>query len=342
MAEGHSGNNSAAQTVSEKPVVKQSGKPFWQAFLSKEQLLRYGLFAVVLLFVLGAIGVVLGSFDFVLRNILLIAFILLVAVLLWKTDVLLKLRDYQRAVIMRLGRVNRVGGPGWTIVLPFIEEPHIVDLRTQTIDIPRQDVLIKDNIEIIIDALLFLKVKGDRQSVINSVVQVQDYRKAISAFVSAKLRDIVGGMVLVDVITSVDKINHALQEELEKFAGGWGLNIERVELQDIDLPESVLKAMHEQKAAEQEKKARIERAEAQKAEISLVNEATGTLSDKAITYYYIKALEEMSKGQSTKLVFPMEISRLAESVSSRISPKTEITGEMVEGMLKRISGKTKK
>lgn len=304
-----------------------------------EQLIRYSVFIAAVLAVLGVIGVLLGSLDFLLQNILLLVFLAVLGIVFWKTDVLLRLREYERAVIMRLGKVTRVGGPGWAIVLPFIEEPHLVDLRTQAVDIPKQEVINKDTVKLVVDTVLYIKVRDDKQSVINSIVEVKDYKEAIVLFVSARMRDIVGSMNLETIITSVERINAELAKEAEKFSENWGIAIERIEIQEIQLPESIQKAIHEQQAAVQERLARIERAEAQKAEIEAVNKATETLSDKALTYYYIKALEEMSRGKSTKLVFPMEVSRLAESVSSRINPSPETSMEMLESLLKRATAK---
>jgi regulator of protease activity HflC (stomatin/prohibitin superfamily) len=224
------------------------------------------------------------------------------------------LEEYQRAVIMRFGRVVRVGGPGWCIVLPFIEKPTIVDLRTQTIDVPKQEVITKGNIEIGIDAVIYLKVGREKESVVKSVVEVEDYRTASRLFVIASLRDVLGNMTLNEIITQIDRVNINLKNNLKEITQAWGIVVENVEIKDVDIPKTVLDAMHREKAAEQDRLSRMEGAKAHEYEIETVKRAAEHLSDKAMAYYYIRALEKLGEGKSTKFMFPMELSRLAESI----------------------------
>jgi regulator of protease activity HflC (stomatin/prohibitin superfamily) len=309
--------------------------------MEKAQIIRYAVFIIAVIAVVSVLGLIFLNFNAITQNLLWIVLAGIIVVVFWKTDVLLKLTDFQRAVIMRFGKVSRVGGPGWAFLLPGIEHAFVVDLRTRVIDIPKQQVITRDNVELVIDGLLYLKVRSDRESVVNSVVKVQDHEKAITRFVFARLRDIAGSMTMETIITSIDDINSELTKDVANFSERWGLEIERVELQDLDIPKKVLEAMHDQKAAVQEKLARQERAEASKLEIDAINKATTALSDKTIAYYYIKALEEVSKGKSTKLVFPMELSKFANSLSGRLGPKQEINQELVDSFLKRIETKKK-
>ncbi len=256
-------------------------------------------------------------FFFLLQNLLLLILIVTFFVLVWKSDIL-KLKDYERAVIFRFGKLHRVGGPGWAIVLPFVETFTHVDLRTKTLDVERQAAITKDLIEVKLDAVIYLKVRKDRQSVINSVLEVEDFQTAARTFVVASIRDIVGGMELSEVISKIDKINQQLQIDLANIAGEWGVRVIAVQIKDLEIPETVLSAMHEEKAAVQQKLARIEKAKATKAEIDAVKEASRDLSDRTLNYYYIKALEEMSKGKSTKLIFPLQFSTLAQSIGNSL------------------------
>ena len=126
-------------------------------------------------------------------------------------------------------------------------------------------------------------------------------------------------MDLPTVITSVELINTQVKQGLEQVSKDWGINVEAVQIKDIDIPKAVLDALQAEKIAVQEKLSRMEKALAQKAEINAVKEASEDLSDKALTYYYIKALEKMADGQATKIIFPVEVTRLAELVSGKIS-----------------------
>ncbi len=284
------------------------------------------IFAVILLFVFGIITLaylnaellyLIFTNELFWLGILIVFFLFLVRYS--DVPVLIKLKDYERAVIFRLGKFNRIGGPGWALLIPFIESYTYVDLRTKTLDIEKQDVITRDSIEIRIDTVIYLKVKKDNESVARSVLEVEDFQEASRTYVMSALRDIIGEMTLPEVIANIDKINKRLHDSLSEVAEKWGLNVIAVQIKDVDLPEMVLKAMHEQKAAVQEKLARIERAEASKIEINAVKEATADLSDRALNYYYIKALEKISDGQSTKIIFPLQFTSLAQSISEKLS-----------------------
>ena len=248
-----------------------------------------------------------------------IVLLLAVAVIMYSYEFLIVLKEYERAVVFRIGKFNKVAGPGWVFLLPGVDSYSKVDLRIQTLDIPPQDVITKGNIQLKIDAVIYMKVKEDKDSVKNSVIKVDDYKKAARLYVGSIIRDVIGGMDLNVLISNVEDLNEELKTQLVRISKEWGVEIQSVELQDIKIPKEVLDSMHLQKAAEQKKLARMHGALAHKAEIEAVQESAGELSDKALAYYYIKALEKMAEGKATKLVFPIEISRLAETISGKMA-----------------------
>lgn len=294
------------------------------------------VFVLVLLLVFTAILALIFFKDQVLLFVLSSLLTLVLIFLVTRYDFLLTLKEYERAVVFRFGRVVRVGGPGWALVIPVIESFRIVDLRSSTIDIPAQEVITKDSVVIKIDAIIYLFVKKDNQSVINSVIEIDDYRKGAEQFVVASIRDSVGELTLQEVISSIDKLNVQVQKRLSTIAINWGVNVDSVEIQNIKLPKELQDALTHQKAAEQEKLARIEKAKAHSAEIEAVREAAEHLSDKAIAYYYVRALERLGQGKSTKFIFPMELTRLAESISGAKS------GGEVEALMKKYAPVVKK
>ena len=276
------------------------------------------VFAGLLILVILAIYAAISLANIWTQYIIWVLIIAAAMLLIWKFDFILMLKDYERSVIFRFGKVHRVGGPGWCLILPGIEESNRVDLRVQTVDIPRQDVVTKDKIELNIDAVIYLAVKRDKQSVINSIVAVRDYGTAATDYAIATLRDVMGGMDLSEVLVNIEGINRQLKEMLEKISEGWGVSVDAVQIKDINIPKTVIEAMHAEKAAEQEKLARMQRAKAQQAEIDAVKESAAGLSENALSYYYIRALEKMAEGQSTKFIFPMELSGLASALSGKI------------------------
>jgi regulator of protease activity HflC (stomatin/prohibitin superfamily) len=286
------------------------------------------VFVLLAAFLFTLLLAFLANLDVFAQNLLWLGLLLLFIVLVWKYNFILMLRDYERAVIMRFGKVVRVGGPGWCIVLPAIEEAAVVDLRTQTVDVPKQDVITKENIELKIDSVIYLRVKKDNQSIINSVVEVADYKRAIQLYIISSLRDVIGSMTLPDVIANTQVMEERLKKEATRISQGWGVEIVSVDIKDVDIPQTVLDAMHEEKAAVQRKLARMESAQAHMAEIEAVRKAAENLSDKALAYYYVRALEKLGMGKSTKFIFPMELSKLAEAVGGRVSgrPPADIEG----------------
>ncbi len=286
------------------------------------EMFKTGIFVIVLIAIAGLVYSGFVYMDEFFVSLLWIAVGVIFLVVVMHFQPLLKLKDYERAVIFRFGKVHRVGGPGWCIILPWIEVYNHVDLRTKTLDVERQDTITRDSIEVRVDAVIYLKVRKDNQSVINSVIEVEDFEDAARTFVIASIRDIAGGMDLSTLISNIEELNAKIAKDLARIADEWGVRVISVEIKDIDIPKTVLDAMHEQKAAVQQKLARIEKAQAHKAEIDAVREAAASLSDRAMNYYYIRALEEMSKGKGTKLVFPLEFASLAKSIGSTFSHRT--------------------
>ena len=276
---------------------------------------KYIVFFVLIAAIVISVYTLFIYQDFVITNLVWIILLAFFAWIVYKYDFILQLIDYQRAVIYRFGKVHHVGGPGWTWVWPMIEKYDLVDLRVKTLDVPKQHVVTKDGVEIVLDAIVYLKVKKDNQSVVNSIIEVQDYEKAAQLFVISSLRDVIGSVVLSDVISNIEVINAKIKENLEQISKDWGIIVESIEIKDIEIPETVINAMHEEKAAVQQKLARMERALAHKAEIEAVQEAASKLDDRALAYYYIKAIGDMSNSKGAKVFFPSEFTKLAESFS---------------------------
>ncbi len=306
--------------------------------------LKQLIFIFLVVAVIAVLFVVLQNAAWVMQNLVIVVPALVIIYLIARYDYVLQLRDYERAVVFTLGRVNRVGGPGWAVVFPPLESYEVVDLRTRAIDIPKQDIITKDNIEVNVDAVIYLRVNKDNASVINSITAVQDYIQASKLFLMGLIRDKAGSLNLNELISKVSELNVSLKEGLEKIAKDWGVVVDEVTIKDINLPRAVIEAMHEEKAAEQRKLARIQGAEAHQAEIEAVKNAAENLSDRALAYYYVRALEKLGEGKSTKFIFPLELSRLAESLSGKNLSEGELESLMKKyaPLVKSLAGKKTK
>lgn len=300
------------------------------AFFNREHKVRNSVFLALLLGFFGIVFVFFFGATFLFENAVWIAILIVFLFLVWKYDYVLQLTEYERAVVFTLGRVSGVVGPGWVAVFPPIQSYTKVDTRTKVIDIKPQSVVTSDGVEVMIDALLYIKVGKDKDSVLKSVLEVEDYETAAKSYVHALLRDVIGSITLTDLISSIEQMSVRLKSNLEKIAARWGVTVESVKIQEVKIPPTVLQAMHDEKAATQQKLAAFQKAEAHEREILAVKQAAENLSDKALAYYYVKALEEIGKSGSTKLVLPLEVTRLLESFTQK-----KISSDELESAFKK-------
>ncbi len=301
------------------------------------------IFIGILVLIFGILGLL--AYAIVIRSPILAVIAILVAgtlFLVWSTDFLLRLKEYERAVIFRFGKFVGIRGPGWITILPYIEEYKIVDLRVQTIDVPKQEVVTKDNIVLTIDAVIYLKVTDPKKAVLN----VDDYKEASRLFVQAMIRDLIGTMSLDEVIGNIDELNEKIKKELSKMAENWGVEIVSVQIQDVDIPPGIKEAMHEMMIAEKEKKARTWRAEATKIELEAIKEATKDMNERVLLYFYLEALKKLAEGRATKIIYPLDLSSLAQAISRHIGgvvPAEKIESDLkkYEDVLKKVLGTSK-
>ncbi len=288
------------------------------------------VFGAILLLVFGIVGLL--AYAVIVKDVILGAIAILVGLFLliiWTTDILIQLKEYERAVVFRFGRYVGVRGPGWIVVLPYIETYRVVDLRTQTVDVPKQEVMTKDNIVLMIDAVIYLRVVDPAKA----VLKVDDYKKASRLFIQSMIRDLVGSMEIEELVANVDELNQKLKEELSKTAIDWGIEVVSVQIKDIDIPPAIKQAMHSMTIAEKERVARAQRAEATKIELEAIKEATKDMNERVLLYFYLEALKKLAEGRATKIIYPLDLSSLAQAISSYmggvVSPKK------VEADLKR-------
>ncbi|GBC75612.1 Modulator of FtsH protease HflC [archaeon HR06] len=162
-------------------------------------------------------------------------------------------REYERAVVFRLGRLLGAKGPGVIFIIPIIDRTRIVDLRVVTLDIPKQRVITKDNVTCDVDAVVYFRV-GDP---LNAVVKVQDYILASSMIAQTTLRDVLGQVEFDDLLAKRDELNKKIQSIIDEFTDPWGIKVTAVAIKDITIPESMQRAIAKQAEAERERRGRI-------------------------------------------------------------------------------------
>jgi len=221
--------------------------------------------------------------------------------------------QWERGVVLRLGHLHSVRGPGLMYIAPILENVRFIDTRTLVLNIPRQKVITKDNVPAEIDSALFFMVKSAEKA----VVSIQDYRFAVAQYAQATLRDVVGGLTLDELLSEREQIQNRVQDSVEERVKDWGLHIDSIRLQDIELPEDLKRMMSRQASAEREKRATITKAEGDKlAAVSLVEAAL--LMEKSPATLQLRTLQTIdglgSSPSNTVVLFPVEMVALLKKL----------------------------
>jgi regulator of protease activity HflC (stomatin/prohibitin superfamily) len=216
------------------------------------------------------------------------------------------LPEYQRGVVFRLGRLRPQDyGPGLFLLIPFIDRMVRISLRTIVHDVPPQDIITKDNVSVKVNAVVYFRVMNPRKA----VVEVENYQYATSQLAQTTLRSVLGQFELDELLSGRDKINHQLQDILDRQTDPWGIKVSSVEVKHVDLPVEMQRAMAKQAEAEREKRAKIIHADGEKmASISLA-EAAQQMGSNPVTLQlrYLQTLTEVAAEKNSTLIFPIPI-----------------------------------
>lgn len=215
------------------------------------------------------------------------------------------LREYERGVIFRLGRVIKSKGPGIIILIPLIDKMVKVSLRTIVMDVPPQDIITKDNVSVKVNAVIYYRILDPTKA----VVQVEDYDYATSQLAQTTLRSILGQSELDELLSDREKINADLQEIIDRHTDPWGVKVANVEIKHVDLPVEMQRSMAKQAEAERERRAKIIAAEGEyqaSEKLALAAEIIDR-HPSAIQLRYLQTLVEISSENSTTTVFPIPL-----------------------------------
>jgi len=215
------------------------------------------------------------------------------------------MREYERAVIFRLGRLIKMKGPGLILLIPFIDRMVRVDLRTITLDVPAQDVITRDNISVKVNAVVYFRVMEPDKA----ITQVADFLFATSQLAQTTLRSILGQAELDELLTHRDKINQALATILDQATEPWGIKVSMVEVKNVDLPEEMRRAMAKQAEAERERRAKVINAEGEFQAAQRLVEAAQIIqaAPAALQLRYLQTLREVAAENNSTTLFPIPI-----------------------------------
>jgi regulator of protease activity HflC (stomatin/prohibitin superfamily) len=219
------------------------------------------------------------------------------------------LREYERAVIFRLGKLLGAKGPGLIFLIPIVDRMVRMDLRVVTIDVPRQEVMTRDNVPISVDAVLYFRVIDPQAA----VVKVENFLKATSLIAQTTLRSVLGQAELDELLAHRDKINQTLQEIIDRQTDPWGIKVTAVEVKDVALPDTMKRAMAKQAEAERERRAKIVNAEGEFQAAEKMVQAAAIMSREpmALQLRFLQTMREISSEHNTTTFLPVPIDLFA-------------------------------
>ncbi len=241
--------------------------------------------------------------------------IVLLFVLIILASAIKIVKEYERAVIFRLGRVVGARGPGLFFILPIFEKAVIVDLRTRVLDVPVQETITKDNVPVRVNAVVYFRVIDP----VKAVTQVSNYIMATSQIAQTTLRSVIGQAHLDELLSEREKLNLQLQKIIDEATDPWGIKVSTVEIKDVELPSGMQKAMAKQAEAERERRARILLAEAERQAAEKLRDAAEIVSQHpmALQLRTLQTISDVAGDKSNVIILPlpMEMLKLFKSMN---------------------------
>lgn len=242
-------------------------------------------------------------------------FILILVVLAILVAVLRQVNQYERGVKFTLGRFTAIAEPGWRVVIPIFQSMVKVDMRTKAVDVPDQKAITKDNISVTVNAVIYYKVSDSGKA----VIEVENFRYAISQLAQTTMRNIVGAVSLDELLTEREAISNRIRDIVDSTSDAWGIKVENVELKDVSLPADMERTIAKQAEAERERRAVIIKAEGEVAAAENMAKAADILasSSGALHLRTLQSINDLSSDQSNTVIFavPLEVLRAFERLN---------------------------
>ena len=217
-------------------------------------------------------------------------------------------REYERLVVFRLGRLAGERGPGLVLLIPVVDRAVKVGLRTVTMDVPPQDIITRDNVTVKVNAVVYFRVVDARQA----ITQVENFLYATSQIAQTTLRSILGQQELDELLSEREKLNLALQQVIDRQTEPWGVKVTNVEVKNVDLPQEMQRAIARQAEAERERRAKVINAEGEFQAAARLAEAAGVIAKEpgAMQLRYLQTLAEIATENNSTTIFPIPIDLL--------------------------------
>ena len=247
------------------------------------------------------------------------SFGVLVVIVILAFSALKVLREYERGVIFLLGRFWKVKGPGLILVIPGIQQMVRVSLRTVVLDVPSQDVISRDNVSVKVNAVVFYRVVDPQKA----IIQVENFLVATSQLAQTTLRSVLGKHMLDEMLAEREKLNLDIQTTLDTHTDAWGIKVSNVEIKQIDINESMIRAIARQAEAERERRAKVIHAEGELQASEKLFQAARILAQEpqAIQLRYLETLTVIGSDKNTTIVFPMPMDLISTLIEAKKNKK---------------------
>jgi regulator of protease activity HflC (stomatin/prohibitin superfamily) len=249
--------------------------------------------------------------------------IILIVVLVVAISFLREVKQYERGVVLTMGQYSSLRKPGWSIIVPIFQNMTKVDLRVKAVDVPDQKVITRDNVSASINAVIYYKVSDAARA----ILEVEDFRYAVSQLAQTTMRNIVGGAELDEVLSNREELSDKIRTIIDAETDKWGIKVDNVELKDFFLPEDMERTIAKQAEAERERRAVIINAEGEVTAAENIAKAARMLSESpgALHLRTLQTLNDLSSDQSNTVIFalPIEVLRAVEGVTQMMNTKKE-------------------
>ena len=236
-------------------------------------------------------------------------FIIAVVVIILLSAAIKIVREYERGGVFRLGRFVGLRGPGLVLIIPFVENMRKIDLRVITMDVPQQECITLDNVTVRVDAVIYFRVIDAA----DAILKVLDYIKATSLLAATTLRNVVGQSTLDELLGQRDRLNEKIQGVVDEGTNPWGIKVSMVEVKDVQLPQTMQRAMAAQAEAERERRAKVVHAEGEAQAAEKLAQAAKVISSQpsALQLRYLQTLSGISSERSNVIIFPLPMDLVA-------------------------------
>jgi len=250
---------------------------------------------------------------------LLIYFVIAVVVIILLSAAIRIVQEYERGAVFRLGRFVGLRGPGLVFLIPFVERMMKVDLRVITMDVPAQECITRDNVTVKVDAVIYFRVVDAS----NAVLKVLDYIKATSLLATTTLRNVVGQSELDELLAHRDKLNDKMQVVVDEGTNPWGIKVSMVEVKDVEMPDTMKRAMAAQAEAERERRAKVVHAEGEYQAAEKLADAAKIISTQpiALQLRYLQTLAGIATERTNTILFPLPLDMVTPFLSRGSSEK---------------------